>query len=440
MKNENNIFDNTGCLNINVLEDYVNNLLEPDTERLVEKHLTDCEMCSEMVDGLVLLNNTNKHKSINKINTGIDRIINKDKEVKIVPLYKRYYFAIAASLFFVLISFFLLKNLFNKPKQDLAELKPIKQEQIEEKNNLIKEATEPATINEEGKSGKLKADSIYRGGKSLADNERLNKDILDRLTTRNTAQEPDQQTVSTIGNTNANDEIAFAASEKNDISTVAATESNNALNTKTLEDADTKAGLNEQLAFNQAPAKAEAPAEESEFSLKVEAKKRERTKAKSNDIPATGTAASNTSPTYAYTDNSLKKSAEKDDRKENEFDADKKTNSTNQSICDLIDNQKFKEAKILNDATLRTNYKNIENEYFKLLIEIIYQGEYQKNNQLKDYFNPKFKYWQQAMLFWAYNAKDLNKVRLSKDLAPLLKQKNSIYAQKAQQYLDNLKD
>jgi hypothetical protein len=44
------------------------------------------------------------------------------------------------------------------------------------------------------------------------------------------------------------------------------------------------------------------------------------------------------------------------------------------------------------------------------------------------------------MLFWAYASQNINKDKIEKEIKQLLIENNSIYSQKARQYLGNIKD
>jgi len=89
---------------------------------------------------------------------------------------------------------------------------------------------------------------------------------------------------------------------------------------------------------------------------------------------------------------------------------------------------------------LRTLQANEENEYFAIVISVFYLGEKNRAPEFKNYFNPPFRFWQQAMLFWAYASQNINKNKIEKEIKQLLIENNSIYSQKARQYLGNIKD
>ena len=50
-----NIFEHTGCISEEVLARYLADKLSPAEKHEVEKHLVDCEMCTDAVDGLRMI-------------------------------------------------------------------------------------------------------------------------------------------------------------------------------------------------------------------------------------------------------------------------------------------------------------------------------------------------------------------------------------------------
>jgi hypothetical protein len=417
---QNKIFDKSGCVVINALEDYSKGVLNQEEERLIEQHLATCEICSEIVDGLMLLNKTHKEKSISKINTRIDQIIQqKDNNSKIISINRKYYFAAAASLFIILISFFILRNLFNQNKEQLAEMQPKQaNELIDSVKNLITEASKTDSLFEEGNSIKLKPDSIYRKGNAIAANQEKKQDILKELTKKSSAPVPEDL----LSNTEytSDETIAQATGKTIQTSDISPVQRNSGYPDKSSKDL----AAQNDLAYSSAPARAESEANKDIDHKEREKKSLPKTKSEKNN-------SANGAAPASVTTVSAQEVSETNNRNQNDV---------NQSICNLIDSQNFKEAKILNDAALRTLQANEENEYFALVISVFYLGEKNRAPEFKNYFNPPFRFWQQAMLFWAYASQNINKDKIEKEIKQLLIENNSIYSQKARQYLGNIKD
>lgn len=106
MSNIKNIFEHTDCISEEMLTKYISDKLSPDEKHEVEKHLIDCEMCSEALEGWQMIYDKKKISNITselnqKIQTRIDAKEEK-KEVKIIFLRQyRTQFAVAASVLLV---------------------------------------------------------------------------------------------------------------------------------------------------------------------------------------------------------------------------------------------------------------------------------------------------------------------------------------------------
>lgn len=106
MKEHRNIFAHTDCVSEGTLSKYISGKLSPAEKHEVEKHLIDCEMCSDAVEGLNIRSGNNisaiTSELNEKIQTRISRIDSK-KEVKVIFLRQyRTQLAIAASIVLVL--------------------------------------------------------------------------------------------------------------------------------------------------------------------------------------------------------------------------------------------------------------------------------------------------------------------------------------------------
>ncbi|GEM_PF-1589505 len=91
---------NEGCVGSDMLLKYVKGELSGQERNMVEKHLSICEMCSDELEGLLLLDDHNKVDSIvNELNTRVDNIV--EGNDKVIPAWS-FYFRIAASITLIL--------------------------------------------------------------------------------------------------------------------------------------------------------------------------------------------------------------------------------------------------------------------------------------------------------------------------------------------------
>jgi tetratricopeptide (TPR) repeat protein len=92
-----NIFGSTDCLSEQMLRDYAGKKLSPEKMHQVEKHLVDCELCSDALEGYLLMGDTEIFsEKLKEIYSFIDK---KNDNKKIVQL--RYWYAAAASILLI---------------------------------------------------------------------------------------------------------------------------------------------------------------------------------------------------------------------------------------------------------------------------------------------------------------------------------------------------
>ena len=132
-KKLNNIFSETDCISSEKMIFYIENKLSAEERFLVEKHLIDCEFCSEAIEGQMLVNDKSKlQKVFTDINTEIDKITSKKK-------HKTHWFdfkmklAAAAMIIVILSITFLLKDLLVKQKNDMLAETTVKESAISDK-------------------------------------------------------------------------------------------------------------------------------------------------------------------------------------------------------------------------------------------------------------------------------------------------------------------
>jgi tetratricopeptide (TPR) repeat protein len=92
--------NNEGCVGSDILLKYIKGELSGQERNWVERHLSTCEMCSDELEGLSLLDDHNKVESIaNELNDRIDKVV--EGNDKVVPAWN-FYLRIAASITLIL--------------------------------------------------------------------------------------------------------------------------------------------------------------------------------------------------------------------------------------------------------------------------------------------------------------------------------------------------
>ncbi len=173
-----NLFDSTECISEETMYNYIDKKLNSKEEHLVEKHLLDCDLCADALEGLQTVKN---RKKIQFINSKIDKKLNVDKkQTRIVLFNYRTITAIAASLVLLIGTVFFFK-FFTSKKMESADMAILTTTASEEKLDELNEA--PST------AGALDSNTGTSGKKiEQKENEKSLSDIVidSRL---NTAQE-----------------------------------------------------------------------------------------------------------------------------------------------------------------------------------------------------------------------------------------------------------
>ncbi len=102
MVNKKNIdlFSDTDCLSLDVMQAYTAHKLGAKERLQVEKHLVDCEICSDAIEGFALMSTGSSiNKRVNKINSRIDVLTTKSD----APLWKKEYLSYAAAVVGILL-------------------------------------------------------------------------------------------------------------------------------------------------------------------------------------------------------------------------------------------------------------------------------------------------------------------------------------------------
>jgi len=139
----------TDCISEKMLFDYIDKKLSPKEQHLVEKHMLDCELCSDAYDGLLLVKNRNR---ISSINSEIDKKLTTSdkKETKIIFFNFKTISSIAASIILLVAAVFLFK-LYNSQKITESDMALLKKENSEELKSAPTEEPEIDAIKAEEK-------------------------------------------------------------------------------------------------------------------------------------------------------------------------------------------------------------------------------------------------------------------------------------------------
>lgn len=129
----NKIFEESQCPGSEKLQDYLDGKLSGREKHQVEKHLTDCEMCSDELEGLKLLKN---RKDLDKIvgNIKSRSLTDQVRKVTFINKYKIYLAAAAVVILAAII--IILKN------ESLSEHQPL----VADKTEIITEKTDEKVV------------------------------------------------------------------------------------------------------------------------------------------------------------------------------------------------------------------------------------------------------------------------------------------------------
>ncbi|MCF8298500.1 MAG: hypothetical protein K9J13_13210 [Saprospiraceae bacterium] len=117
------IFSETGCLSDEVLHKYLMNELSKEEKHLVEKHLVDCEICSDVLEGMSLVGDYKSVATIiTDINSDIKSYIEKPKpKSRVIKLNSWIPYVAAAAILLFIISIFYLRQDLNENQIIVAE-------------------------------------------------------------------------------------------------------------------------------------------------------------------------------------------------------------------------------------------------------------------------------------------------------------------------------
>ncbi|MGQ0829824.1 MAG: energy transducer TonB [Bacteroidota bacterium] len=119
------IFNSTDCIPEQMMFDYIDNKLSPKDCHTLEKHLLDCEFCSDALEGLQTVKDRER---IGVINQKINELNASSKEKKIIPISYRTVTAIAAGLLLLIGGVFFFNQFASNElmnKKSMADLKEV---------------------------------------------------------------------------------------------------------------------------------------------------------------------------------------------------------------------------------------------------------------------------------------------------------------------------
>ncbi len=144
MNNKTNIKDTSNCFSQEFLLKYINDELSDAENSIVENHIKDCNICSDIVDGLLMMENPNEIIEIaNSLNVAIDLKTKKKKRVFGMDILA---FRAMAAIFLLLLAsgtFLFINNMLTNVQIDeVNEFSQLESESLEEKNDIVFTAQE----------------------------------------------------------------------------------------------------------------------------------------------------------------------------------------------------------------------------------------------------------------------------------------------------------
>lgn len=114
------LFQKSMCLSQDDLIRYAKGELSVAEKRVVELHLVDCEICSDAVEGLELVEKVRLNAIEKELSNRIQMRIAADEKGKVIPLYKRWYSMAAAIAALIVISVY-MANVYQQDA-DIAQV------------------------------------------------------------------------------------------------------------------------------------------------------------------------------------------------------------------------------------------------------------------------------------------------------------------------------
>lgn len=225
----NNIFSETDCLSSEIFIAYAEGRLEADEKYLVEKHLLDCQLCSDAFEGISSLKDKSKLKpALEEISKKIDGY-SKGRKTRVIYFDFRMRMAAAAVLLVFVGVTFLFRYYLVKQDKEMVAQRTVKESKLEQKEKdkiLNTKKNQPVNHLESGEkldktSGDFKTvDAEKNAQEQLKENNKnitfLPKGTIVAAEETNEAQ----QTVAGYYRSTFNGNFSWSDSEKDTISDI----------------------------------------------------------------------------------------------------------------------------------------------------------------------------------------------------------------------------
>jgi TonB family protein len=136
------LYTSTECISEEVMYQYIDKKLSSSEEHKVERHLLDCELCSDALEGLTISHN---RKIPNSINIQVDKqLLAAEKSTKIVSINYKTVWAVAAGLLLLVGGVFFFNQFMSKNMEmaDATKLESSPTEEAELQFNAEKPLTD----------------------------------------------------------------------------------------------------------------------------------------------------------------------------------------------------------------------------------------------------------------------------------------------------------
>ncbi|MEW6469011.1 MAG: tetratricopeptide repeat protein [Bacteroidota bacterium] len=176
---KNKVFHEPDCLSQDLMLDYVRGALSSKEKHRVEKHVLDCALCSDALEGLMLMPDKDRIKSvIDNINRNL---IPGKQKAKVIWMDTRVRVAIAAGLALLIVSVFLFRNELKEssPNQTVSENKMEKKEDPKPSGMDSNASFTPPKPDESGKLKTLEDKKTEKEVHDLSQEEQLTRSFKD---------------------------------------------------------------------------------------------------------------------------------------------------------------------------------------------------------------------------------------------------------------------
>jgi len=208
---------NSSCLSTEEMLDYSRGILSPSEQHSIEKHLLDCEMCSDALEGIQMMEDPNSLFAIEQeLNLEVDEMIHAKQETKVRVLFP---WRMAAAIALIFVSTFVLWMVI--PKNNQQELisektvpypvpgdsKAVSEQEIQVANEFSSKESPIATSNSEVK---IKSNDEMEENTNVSDAEIPNAPA--QIAEPNTSNE---ETSDESSSSSPSEDIAFAKKKEN---------------------------------------------------------------------------------------------------------------------------------------------------------------------------------------------------------------------------------